>query len=205
MLTWTVRNVSGSPATITGDSRGLSFSPTQVLANSSATGSETIDGPAADQSVTESVTVTLGDGQTEQASTTITAPACTGPAAPAEIAFIFTNDPSVPVAEVGETVAYSWCGQNNSDVPLEVLRVVDDRYGVYELPDEQTIIGPGQSFCNTDIDLDVNYEVQPQERGTTIVNNAVVTVRTVGAQPLRFQAADPAEVEVPGTDTPATR
>ena len=29
-----------------------------------------------------------------------------------------------------------------------------------------------------------------------IVNNAVVTVRTVGAEPQAFQAADPAEVEI---------
>ena len=55
-LTWTVRNVGGSPVTITGDNRGVSFTPTQLLANTSATGSEVIDGPAADEAVTETVT-----------------------------------------------------------------------------------------------------------------------------------------------------
>ena len=39
--------------------------------------------------------------------------------------------------------------------------------------------------------------------GTTIVNNAVVTVRTVGAEPQAFQAADPAEVEYRSGDRPA--
>jgi LPXTG-motif cell wall-anchored protein len=44
--------------------------------------------------------------------------------------------------------------------------------------------------------LPVSYVVAPTDAGTTIVNNAVVTVRTVGAEPQAFQAADPAEVEV---------
>ena len=42
----------------------------------------------------------------------------------------------------------------------------------------------------------MNYVVAPAYAGTTIVNNAVVTVRTVEAEPQAFQAADPAEVEV---------
>jgi hypothetical protein len=110
----------------------------------------------------------------------------------------------VPVAEVGETVEYTYCGENQSDVALEVLRVVDDRYGVLQLPDVETIVQPGQSFCNTDLGLAVSYKVQPGDEGTTIVNNAVVTVRPVG-QPQAFQAADPAEVEIPGELVPATR
>jgi LPXTG-motif cell wall-anchored protein len=156
-----------------------------------------VDGPATDAEISESITIGIGGGQTAQTSATVTAAACTGPAAPPGIAFTFTNDPSVPVAEVGETVAYSFCGRNNSDVPLEVVRVVDDRYGELELPDIQTIVQPGQSFCNTDIALEVTYEIQPTDQGTTIINNAVVTVRTVGAEPQAFQAADPAEVDVP--------
>ncbi len=63
---------------------------------------------------------------------------------------------------------------------------------------------PGQTFCNTDLDLTVSYEVQRNDEGTTIVNNAVVTVRPVG-QPQAFQATDPAEVEVPGELVPSTR
>ena len=134
----------------------------------------------------------------------MTAPACTGPAQPEGISFTFTNDPSVETAEVGETVAYSYCGENTSDVPLEVVRVVDDRFGVLELPDVQTIVEPGQSFCNTDLGEEVTYVVASSDAGTTIVNNAVVTVRTVGAEPQAFQAADPAAVEVPQEDIPVT-
>jgi LPXTG-motif cell wall-anchored protein len=43
----------------------------------------------------------------------------------------------------------------------------------------------------------VSYVVAQTDEGTTIVNNAVVTVRTVGPGPQGFQAADPAEVAVP--------
>ena len=163
-----------------------------------------IAGPAADEVISESVTFDAGGGRTVEAAASVTVPACTGPVAPPEIVFTFTNEPSVPVAEVGETVEYFYCGENQSDVALEVLRVVDDRYGVLELPDVETIVQPGQTFCNTDLDLDVTYEVQPDDEGTTIVNNAVVTVRPVG-QPQAFQATDPAEVEVPGELVPATR
>ena len=134
----------------------------------------------------------------------MTVAACTGPAAPADIVFTFTNDPSVPVAEVGETVGYFYCGENQSDVALEVLSVVDDRYGVLELPQVETIVQPGQRVCNSDIGLDVTYKVQRGDEGTTIVNNAVVTVRPVGGLQA-FQAADPAEVEVPGGLVPTTR
>ena len=55
---------------------------------------------------------------------------------------------------------------------------------------------PGETLCNTDLGLPVTYVARPADAGTTIVNNAVVTVRTVGAQPQAFQAADPAEVEI---------
>jgi hypothetical protein len=36
------------------------------------------------------------------------------------------------VARVGEIAAYAYCGQNTSDVDLEVVRVVDDRFGALE-------------------------------------------------------------------------
>jgi hypothetical protein len=198
-----VRNAGGVPVTITGDSRGVAFTPTQVVPGTSATGVEVIGGPAADEVVTETVTVDVGGGRTVAPAASVTVPACTGPVPPPDIVFTFTNDPSVPVAEVGETVDYIYCGENGSDVALEVLRVVDDRYGVLELPDVQTVVQPGQRFCNTDIDLDVTYQVQPGDEGTTIVNNAVVTVRPVGGLQA-FQAADPAEVEVPAGLAPAT-
>jgi hypothetical protein len=190
--------------TITGDSRGVSLTPSQVVSGATATGSEVIDGPAADAVVDESVTFDAGGGQTVEATGSVTVPACTGPAAPPDIIFTFTNEPSVPVAAAGDTVEYFYCGENRSEVALEVLRVVDDRYGVLELPDVATIVQPGQTFCNTDLGLYVNYEVQPHDEGSTIVNNAVVTVRPVG-QAQTFQATDPAEVEVPERLVPATR
>jgi hypothetical protein len=203
-VVWTVRNIGGSPVTIAGDGRGVSFTPAQVLPGTTAVGSEVIAGPTADEVVSESVTFDAGGGRTVEAAASVTVPACTGPPPPPEIIFTFTNEASVPVAAVGETVGYFYCGENQSDVALEVLRVVDDRYGVLELPDVDTIVQPGETFCNTDLDLDVTYEVQPNDRGTTIVNNAVVTVRPVG-ELQAFQAADPAEVEVPGGLVPATR
>ena len=91
---------------------------------------------------------------------------------------------------------YSYCGENTSEVDLEVVRVVDDRYGTLEVPEEETILSPGETLCNTDLGLPVTYVARPADAGTTIVNNAVVTVRTVGAEPQAFQAADPAEVEI---------
>jgi hypothetical protein len=123
---------------------------------------------------------------------------------PPGITFTFTNDPSVPVAEVGELVAYAYCGENTSDVDLEVVRVEDDRFGVLEVPEESTIVSPGETLCNTDLGLPVTYEIAESDAGTTIVNNAVVTVRTVGAEPQAFQAADPAEVRVPAGIAPTT-
>ena len=115
---------------------------------------------------------------------------------PPGISFTFTNDPSVPVARVGETVQYSYCGENTSDVDLEVVRVDDDRFGVLEVPEASTIVSPGETLCNTDLGLPVSYVVEPSDAGKTIVNNAVVTVRTTGVDAQAFQAADPAEVEV---------
>jgi LPXTG-motif cell wall-anchored protein len=115
---------------------------------------------------------------------------------PPGITFTFTNEANTATAQVGQTVEYSYCGENTSDVELEVVSVVDDRFGVLEVPEEQTIVSPGETLCNTDLGLPVSYVVAPTDAGTRIVNNAVVTVRTVGAEPQAFQAADLAEVEV---------
>ena len=156
--------------------------------------------------ITETVTVdvgfSLGDGGTTELSSTITVGACTGPAAPPDIAFSFTNDASVEVAEVGDTIDYTYCGENTSDVDLEVVRVVDDKFGVLEVPDEQTVVEPGESLCSTDLGLPVSYVATEADAGSTIVNNATVTVRTVGDDPQTFQATDPAEVEILGFQSP---
>ena len=59
-----------------------------------------------------------------------------------------------------------YCGQNTSDVPLEVVRLVDDRLGVViELPDVETVVAPGESLCNTDLGLPV--ELHGDARATS--------------------------------------
>ena len=200
-VTWTVRNLGTEQLTISGDTRGVTFTPSEVPADGTATGVETIDGPAVNDEVTETVTVVVA-GETVDLAATVTVPACTGPPAPDEITFTFTNDASVPSAFVGETVEYTYCGENTSDVPLEVLQVVDDRFGVLELPDVETVVQPGETICSSDLGLPVTHVATAAEEGTTIVNNAVATVRTVEAEPRQFQATDPAEVEILGFRTP---
>lgn len=200
-VTWTVRNTGAVPVTITGGTRGVTFTPSEVPAGGTATGTEVIDGPAANEEITETVTIDSG-GATVDATTTFTVPACTGPAAPDDVTFTFTNDPSVPSAFVGETVDYTYCGENTSDVALEVLQVVDDRFGVLELPDVETVVQPGQTICSSDLGLPVTHVAAESEAGTTIINNAVATVRTVEAEFRQFQATDPAEVEILGFRAP---
>jgi hypothetical protein len=78
--------------------------------------------------------------------------------------------------------------------------VVDDKFGVLEVPEEETIVEPGETLCSTDLGLPVSYVATEADAGTTVVNNAVVTVRTVGAEPQAFQAADLAEVEIVGPE-----
>ena len=157
-----------------------------------------IDGPESDQQITETVTVELVDGDTSQPSATITVAACEGPAVLPEVTFAFTKSASTASASVGDTVEYSYCGQNTSDIPLEVVRLVDDRLGVViELPGVETVVQPGESLCNTDLGLPVNYAVTLEDVGTTIVNNAVVTVRTLEPTPREFQAVAVTEVDVP--------
>jgi len=205
-LTWTIRNNSGSAIDISGDTRGLSFDPNPIAANGASTATEVIDGPVEDQEITETVTVDVGfslsNGGTSDLSATVTVGACVGPPVPPDIAFTFTNDPSVDVAAVGDTIDYTYCGENTSDVGLEVVRVVDDKFGVLEVPEDQTVVEPGESLCSTDLGLPVSYVATEADAGTTIVNNATVTVRTVGSEPQAFQATDPAEVEIVGFQSP---
>jgi hypothetical protein len=164
---------------------------TSVLdtSSTSATSTSLPDTSSTSSSEPDSTTSTSTSTSEPGSTTSLTPP-------PPGISFTFANDPSVPTAEVGDTVEYSYCGQNTSEVDLEVVRVVDDRYGTLEVPEEQTTLSPGETLCNTDLDLPVTYVARPADAGTTIVNNAVVTVRTLGAEPQEFQAADPAEVEI---------
>ena len=80
------------------------------------------------------------------------------------------------------------------------MRLVDDRLGVViELPTVETVVEPGDTLCNTDIGEFVSHEVTDADIGTTIVNNALVTVRTMGDAAEEYQAAATAEVVVSDT------
>ena len=95
-----------------------------------ATATSVIDGPATDQQVTSTVTIDVGGGVVIEESDDITAAACQGPEPPPDVTFTFDVTPSVSTAAVGQTVEYTYCGQNTSTIPLEVVRLVDDRLGV---------------------------------------------------------------------------
>ena len=125
----------------------------------------------------------------------ITAAACEGPEAPPDVTFTFTTTPSQSTAFVGDTIEYSYCGTNTSTIPLEVVRVVDDRLGVV-IESGCAVVGPGESVCNTDIGNVASYTVQPDDAGSVIHNNAVVTVRTQEAEPRQFQGTATSEVAV---------
>ena len=157
----------------------------------------TLDGPDTDQQVATTVTIDDGAGGQIELSEDITAAACEGPGAPPDVTFTFASTPSQSRAVVGDTIEYWYCGTNTSTIPLEVVRVVDDRLGVViELPSVQTIVGPGESVCNTDIGNVARYVVQPDDAGSIIHNNAVVTVRTQEAEPREFQGTASSAVAV---------
>ena len=133
--------------------------------------------------------------QVIQLSDDITAPACEGPAFPPEVTFTFFTTPSESRAAVGDTVEYLYCGQNTSTIPLEVVRLVDDRLGV--LLGGGVVVDPGESVCNTDVGPPVTYVVQESDAGGVINNNAVVTVRTLEDTPREFQGTASSAVAVP--------
>jgi hypothetical protein len=85
-----------------------------------------------------------------------------------------------------------------------VLRVDDDRFGTLELPDESTVVQPGATICNTDVEIDlpVTYLVTESDEGTTIINRAFATVQTLDGE--LFQATDEAQVDVPAPPIPPT-
>ncbi len=195
-MTWTVSNNDDSPLVIITDSRGVPFNPDPVAPHGETSATEAIHGPDDDQAITETITVQHASGETSEYSVTITAAACNGPDVPPEVSFTFDKTASASTARVGDTLQYRYCGQNTSDIPLEVVRLVDDRLGVViELPDVETVVAPGDSLCNTDIGLPVSYDVVLSDLGTTITNSAVVTVRTQEATPREFQATATTSVE----------
>jgi hypothetical protein len=195
IVVWTVSNNDGSPAIVLSSARGVEYNPNPHAPNGSSVGVEVLDGPASDERLTETVTVQHATG-TDDYSATITAAGCSGPIAP--VTFTFTKTASTASAAIGDTVDYVYCGQNTSDIPLEVMRLVDDRLGVViELPGVETVVAPGDTLCNTDLGLPVRYTVTLADAGTAITNHAVVTVRTLEPTPRVFQASATAVVDVP--------
>ena len=111
----------------------------------------------------ETVTVDIARA-TSEASVTVTVAACTGPAAPEDITFTFSNDANVETASISETVAYTYCGTNTSDVDVEVMQVIDDRHGIVQL-DGETIVSPRETVCNTDPGVPVTHLATSAEEG----------------------------------------
>ena len=137
-------NNGAAPVTITGNTEDAPLEPNPVPPFGEATASHVIDGPATDQQVTSTVTIDAGAGVVIEESDDITAAACQGPEPPPDVTFTFDVTPSVSTAAVGQTVEYAYCGQNTSTIPLEVVRLVDDRLGVViELPSVRRSSLPG--------------------------------------------------------------
>ena len=173
----------------------MPLEPNPVPPFGAATATEVIDGPATDQQVTSTVTIDAGGGVVIEESDDITAAACEGPESPPDVTFTFNVTPSESRAAVGDTVEYTYCGQNTSTIPLEVVRLVDDRIGV--VLEGAQVVAPGESLCNTDVGAPVSYVVQESDAGSVINNNAVVTVQTEETESRTFQQTATAAVAVP--------
>ncbi|HYN33067.1 MAG TPA: hypothetical protein VES40_10625 [Ilumatobacteraceae bacterium] len=170
-VTWTLRNNDGGPATIT-NGGGLTFSPNPVPGNSSSTATEIVPPSATNQVDTLTVILDLGRGVESRPSASVNIGVCVPPGV---TSFTFTKTPSVTTAEVGQTITYTYSGRNTGTVPLEVVGLVDDRLGVVITdPSVVTLVNPGETISRT-----VTYVVKPTDAATTIVNNAVVVVRTI--------------------------
>ena len=66
----------------------------------------------------------------------------------------------------------------------------------------EQIVAPGQALCNTDLGVPVTYVVTETDAGTTIVNHAVVTVRTARTNHAEFQGIAESWSKVPGSPSP---
>ncbi len=196
-VSWQLINNGLTPVQIITTSAEVPLEPNPVPALGSASATMTLDGPDTDQQVATTVTIDDGSGGQIELSEDVTAAACEGPEAPPDVTFTFVSTPSQSRAVVGDIVEYEYCGTNTSTIPLEVVRLVDDRLGVMiELPSVQTVVGPGESICNTDIGNIASYTVQPDDSGSVIHNNAVVTVRTQEDEPREFQGTATSAVAV---------
>ncbi len=199
IVTWTISNNDGSPAIVVSLRAGprVQPQPGRPAGRGRRHGGGRRPGPGpADHRDRHGPA--WQSGGTSDYSDEITAAACSGPELLPDVTFTFTKSASASMAGVGDEIEYTYCGENTSDIPLEVVRLVDDRLGVViELPDVQTVVGPGESLCNTDVGQPVSYTVTLSDLGTTITNSAVVTVRTQEPTPRVFQASATATVRVP--------
>ena len=106
--------------------------------------------------------------------------------------FTFVKTASASIAAVGDTVEYTYCGQNTSAIPLTIVRLVADRLGV--VLEGDAVVAPGATLCHTDVADVVTYTIPEADAGSVINNNTVVTVRTQEAEPREFQATAAAAV-----------
>jgi hypothetical protein len=171
-VTWTITNFNSLPVAISGTP--VAFSPNPMpaggLGGAQATASETVAGTAQPAARTLAVDLDLGAGRSFTTTAEVTLPPCEAPV-PASMTFTFTKTANAEIAGVGDTLSYTYAGTNTSMIPLEVLQLVDDRIGVLLEEPQATIVQPGASLSAT-----ITYTVVPTDAGTTIENNAVVTV-----------------------------
>ena len=147
-MSWRLTNNGDAPVQILSSSEDVELTRDPIPAGGIALAERIIQGPELDRPLISNVTVDAG-GQQIDLSDEIFGFACTGPAFRPPVTFTFTKTPSVTSALVGDIVDYTYCGQNTSEIPLEVVRMVDDRLGVViELPSVETVVEPGQS-CAT--------------------------------------------------------
>ncbi len=190
-ITWTLENNDPSAsANVTGTNpTGASFSPLPVPPQGSATATEVVPGPATPGTRTLEVSVNVG-GIGTSPDATVNLSACQG-TIPPQLSFTFTKTADRTTAEVGDTITYTYAGRNTSSVPLEVVRLVDDRLGIFLERPERTIVQPGASISEQ-----VTYVVRSTDAGTTVVNNAVVTVQDPDDPSISGQGTASASVTV---------
>jgi hypothetical protein len=173
-VTWTDTNFNSLPVEITVTSPGVVFTPNPMaaggLAGGRASATESVTGTAEPVARALEATFDLGAGRSVTSTADVTLPPCEAPLPPA-MTLSFTKTADVGSIRAGQTVSYTYAGTNTSTIPLEVLQLVDDRLGVLLEEPQATIVQPGKSLART-----VSYLVRPTDAGTTIENNAVVTV-----------------------------
>ncbi len=171
-VTWRVTNAGEFPVEVIGETAGVQFDPTIVSPFRSRSATEVIEGPASDEVLDNTITVEDPSGATTDLTAGVTAAACEGPAALPEVTFTFFKTANMASAVVGQTVSYSYCGENTSGIPLEIVRLVDDRLGVLiERPNVATTVQPGDTLCNSDTGDVIEYVIQPNDAGTSVDNN----------------------------------